>query len=96
MKLLQSKGVKRNLGGAIVILPMILQYAAKIVNAKVGTDFQLDGDIFNIIYAVGASVWTAGSLHAYLPKILKWTIKIEKALEVFNAWTKSKIAKAGK
>jgi len=96
MNVLKSKGVKRNLGGAIVIMPMIVQYAAKLFNAQAGTDFQIDADLLNICYLAGGSIWSIGSLHAYLPKILGWTLKIEKALEVFNAWAQKKIKSGGK
>ena len=86
IKIFQSRGVKRHSGAFIVLIPMILKYLFTLTNQKIGTQFEIDDNLLNILYAVGASIWSVGSIHAYLPKILKWTIKIEKILENFNLW----------
>ena len=90
---LKSRNIKRNLGSAIVILPMVLRYAMKHMGAD---GFEIDDDLLNILYAVGGSIWTVGVLHAYLPLVLKWTLRIEKSLEAFNKWAAAKIKKGGK
>jgi len=62
----------------------------KLSNAQAGTDFEIDDDLLNVLFGVGTLIWSGGVVHAYLPKVLKATTKIEKMLEVFNEWAKKK------
>lgn len=53
----KSKGVKRNIGASVVIVPMLIQYGAKIISQSTGADWEIDNDLLNILYVVGSSVW---------------------------------------
>lgn len=94
--LTKSTGKKRGIGAMIVMVPMIVKYIIKLSNAQAGTDFEIDDDLLNILFGVGTVIWSGGALHAYLPKVLKFTVKAEKWLEIFNEWAKGKIGKKKK
>jgi aromatic ring-opening dioxygenase catalytic subunit (LigB family) len=93
MNLLKSEGKKRGLGAWIVMVPMILKYAVSLSNRQMGTDFEIDDNLMNILFMTGTTIWSAGSIHHYLPKVLRWTMYIEKNLEKFNEWAKKKVGK---
>ena len=89
--LTKSTGKKRGIGAFIVMVPMIVKYIMKLSNAQAGTDFEIDDDLLNILFGVGTLIWSGGVVHAYLPKVLAFTVKAEKWLETFNAWAKKVI-----
>lgn len=90
--LTKSTGKKRGLGALIVMVPMIVKYLLKVSRV----DFEVDDDLLNILFGIGAIIWSGGMIHAYLPKVLKVTTVIERSLETFNEWAKKKIAKRKK
>jgi hypothetical protein len=90
---LRSTGKKRGFGAWMVLAPMIVKYLMRLSNMNLGTDFEIDEQLLNILFIVGTTIWGGGVLHCYFPKILKWTIRIEKNLERFNEWAANIIKK---